>query len=340
MAPIGARGGQVRVVSAGNGGHGRERGRRWSRRRRCTTKCLAVRSGKHEVLAPATQSGQKLNLEVLNLPAWDERGKERNSLVFLHGSYHAAWCFAENFMPYFAKEFEPNRDSYALSFLGQGESTVPEGVRVAGTIETHAEDVASFLASLDRPAVVVAHSFGGLIAQKLVSACSQRKCGGNVAGLCLLCSVPPSGNGAMVGRFLRRTPLAAIKLSYRFATASFTTDAEACRECFFGDSLPQSKLLAYQSKIATSSKIPLIDVRAVSREVPVALGEGSTFNAPVMVVGGGQDKCVDEEGVRETAKAFGTEAVTFGDMAHDVMLDEGWDRVARELGNWITAHNL
>jgi len=59
-----------------------------------------------------------------------------------------------------------------------------------------------------------------------------------------------------------------------------------------------------------------------------------------MVVGGGQDKCVDEEGVRETAKAFGTEAVTFGDMAHDVMLDEGWDRVARELGNWITAHNL
>ena len=27
----------------------------------------------------------------------------RPPLVFVHGSYHAAWCFAEHFMPYFAE---------------------------------------------------------------------------------------------------------------------------------------------------------------------------------------------------------------------------------------------
>lgn len=43
----------------------------------------------------------------------------RPPLVFVHGSYHGAWCWRENFMPYFAAA---GYDTYAISLRGQGGS--------------------------------------------------------------------------------------------------------------------------------------------------------------------------------------------------------------------------
>jgi pimeloyl-ACP methyl ester carboxylesterase len=37
-------------------------------------------------------------------------------LVFVHGSYHAAWCWAEQWLPFFS---ESGYDCYSLSLLGQ-----------------------------------------------------------------------------------------------------------------------------------------------------------------------------------------------------------------------------
>lgn len=37
-------------------------------------------------------------------------------LVFVHGSYHAAWCWAEHWLPFFSSS---GYDCYALSLLGQ-----------------------------------------------------------------------------------------------------------------------------------------------------------------------------------------------------------------------------
>lgn len=37
-------------------------------------------------------------------------------LVFIHGSFHAAWCWAEHWLPFFSNH---GYDCYALSLLGQ-----------------------------------------------------------------------------------------------------------------------------------------------------------------------------------------------------------------------------
>jgi len=37
-------------------------------------------------------------------------------LVFVHGSYHAAWCWAEHWLPFFSSS---GYDCYAVSLLGQ-----------------------------------------------------------------------------------------------------------------------------------------------------------------------------------------------------------------------------
>ena len=67
-----------------------------------------------------------LNMEVIEqkglvLEDKENNGGPRNSernppLVFVHGSYHAAWCWAEHWLPFFSGF---GFDSYAVSLLGQ-----------------------------------------------------------------------------------------------------------------------------------------------------------------------------------------------------------------------------
>ena len=65
-------------------------------------------------------------------------------------------------MPYFA---ERGYSSYAMSFRGQGASEVVPGAK-PGNLASSAADVASVVAALPAPPVVVAHSFGGLVLQR------------------------------------------------------------------------------------------------------------------------------------------------------------------------------
>lgn len=44
------------------------------------------------------------------------KSKRDPPLVFVHGSYHAAWCWAEHWLPFFSGF---GYDCYALSLLGQ-----------------------------------------------------------------------------------------------------------------------------------------------------------------------------------------------------------------------------
>mgnify|MGYP006283274651 CR=1 FL=1 len=99
-------------------------------------------------------------LEVLRTKTSSSSSKP--PLLFVHGSYHAAWCWEEKFFPYFAAL---GYECYAVSLRAQGGSDRVEGA-VAGTLDTHARDLAGLIKSLPKAPVVVSHSFGGLIMQK------------------------------------------------------------------------------------------------------------------------------------------------------------------------------
>ena len=102
-----------------------------------------------------------MTLEVLHSPPSAPSAAAKPPLVFIHGSYHAAWCWAEHFLPHFSAL---GYDCFAPSLRGHGLSSMPAN-GAAGTLDQHGADVAHFLESLGRPAVLVGHSFGGLIAQ-------------------------------------------------------------------------------------------------------------------------------------------------------------------------------
>nr|AFK45210.1 unknown [Lotus japonicus] len=278
-----------------------------------------------------------LNMEVI------VQKKRRNvedypPLVFVHGSYHAAWCWAEHWFPFFSAS---GYDCYALSLLGQGESDVPAD-SVAGTLQTHARDVADFIHQQVRsPPVLLGHSFGGLIIQYYISSLGSNGLKENLypklRGAVLVCSVPPSGNSGLVWRYLFSKPIAAFKVTRSLAARGFQSSLSLCKETFFSDTMEDHVVKRYQELTKESSRMPLFDLRKLNASLPVP----STPNCPldILVLGANNDFIVDAEGLRETAKFYGVSPVCVEGVAHDMMLDTSWEKGAEVILSWLNGLN-
>ena len=276
--------------------------------------------------------GMKLETVVMEPSASTSSG-DKPILLFIHGSYHGAWCF-ELFQSYFSKL---GYKSVAISLRGQGKSDKGD-LKIAGTLMSHVRDLDSVIRSLEKPPIVIAHSFGGL----LVEAYCSKKSGARlaeIAGVCLLSSVPPSGNKDIITRITKKSIWNSFKITWGFITKSFLKDPKACRELFFSESLPEETLLSYQKKmVENSSTVALLDVRNLSSELPIAPLDRSVFSngsVNAFVGGGLDDMVVDPPAIQELAEYFSVEPVFWDDVAHDVMLDTSWATVAESLHSWL-----
>nr|XP_027075324.1 uncharacterized protein LOC113699276 isoform X1 [Coffea arabica] len=285
-----------------------------------------------------------LNMEVifqegLKHKSSDERQEESQipPLVFVHGSFHAAWCWAEHWLPYFSQN---GYDCYALSLLGQGESDDPAGP-VAGTLQTHAGNVADFIQKeLKLRPVLIGHSFGGLIVQYYVANMRSNKIQESgrlhsyLAGAALVCSVPPSGNSQAVWRYLFSKPIAAFKVTLSLAAKAFQTSLPLCKETFFSVSLEDQLVLRYQKLMTESSRMPLFDLRKLNASLPVPSVNNSC--AKILVLGANDDFIVDMEGLNETGRFCGASPICLEGVAHDMMLDCSWEKGAEALLLWLS----
>ncbi|CAN0317204.1 unnamed protein product, partial [Ectocarpus sp. 13 AM-2016] len=78
-------------------------------------------------------------------------------LVFIHGSYHAAWCWAEHWMPFLASK---GYETYSISLRGTSGTLIPGAeVRVKVKISDHVHDIRSFAETVlpGRRPVFVSH---------------------------------------------------------------------------------------------------------------------------------------------------------------------------------------
>jgi len=103
-------------------------------------------------------------------------------LIFVHGKWHAAWCWAEHFLPYFA---EHGYISYALSLRGHGESEGHERLRWT-SIADYVADVTQVADLMNTSPVIIGHSMGGFVTQKYLEIHPA-------PAAVLLTSLPPSG---------------------------------------------------------------------------------------------------------------------------------------------------
>jgi hypothetical protein len=101
------------------------------------------------------------------------------------------------------------------------------------------------------------------------------------------------------------------------------------QEAFFSENIPEEKLKAYFYQIQDDSYRTYLDMLGLN------LPRTKQIENPILVLGAASDNVFTKTEVESTARAYNTKAEIFPDMAHDMMLESGWQAVADRILSWF-----
>src|SRR3954469_12840970 len=90
------------------------------------------------------------------------RRAKPTKLLFVHGAFVAAWCWDDNFLPYFA---EHGFAAHAVSLRGHGGSEGRAELS-STTVNDYEADVQLVASHLGAPVAVIGHSMGAMVVQR------------------------------------------------------------------------------------------------------------------------------------------------------------------------------
>lgn len=259
-----------------------------------------------------------MNLEVLHCRAVAPPPPGRPPLLFVHGSFCGAWIWAEHFLPFFARA---GYDGEAVSLRGHGGSQGHERLAEA-SLADFIDDAEAAASQMAAPPVVIGHSMGGAVAQYLAA---RRR----LAGLALLCSVPPSGLGTVMLHMSAVAPDFLWQVGILQTLGPKSVDPSVIHRALFQPSTPLSHSRPYQSRLQDESRRVSMDLMGwVRPPVPQPA-------PPVLVAGGGDDTFIPVSALRETASYWDADLAVLPGLAHGVMLDHGWEQAATAILDWL-----
>ncbi|WP_162787263.1 alpha/beta fold hydrolase [Notoacmeibacter marinus] len=233
------------------------------------------------------------------------------SLLFVHGSWHGAWCF-ETYLNFFAAA---GIGAAALDLRGHGGLKQDELFVASGQSEM-ADDVCEAVSALGRPAVVVGHSAGAAIA---VQAASRLR----LPGMVLLAPSPPAQVPGL--KTLPQVP---------DGKPCPPPDFETARRRFYPNS-SESEARGYYEMLTPESPTLLNDRRALR-----VTCDRTRISGPILVIAAGrEDPMMHAEGQDlATARFFDAEYYFSAEAGHCFMLEAEWRREAEIILRWYRKH--
>ena len=245
-------------------------------------------------------------------------------LLFVHGAYHAAWCWDENFVGYFAdKGFR----ALAVSLRGHGRSTRRKPLHSC-SIADYVEDVRAVADKLGCEPVPVGHSMGCLVVEKYLE-----KYRAPVA--VLMAPATPKGVRRSMLRMCLRHPWIFMRASTFGSSADLVNTPALAREFLFCAHTPEAIVKSCAARIEPES------ARAGLDQMLVRPPKADRVTAPVLVLGARDDGSrIGDTDVSATARTYQTEAEFFPNMGHNMMLEPDWRDVADHICEWLATKNL
>ncbi len=279
------------------------------------------------MFAVASQLADALHRRSLRLEVLERQPAVKTNhapIVFVHGAFAGAWCWGEHFLDHFAKHGHP---AYALSLRGHGESEGRDAL-LWTSLADYADDVGSVLAQLGPRVILVGHSMGGMVVQK----CLERQ---PAAAAILMASVPPRGLVGPNLAMILRDPALWIGLGVAQVGGSTFGSLHMVRRALFATAVSDRTVERVVGQSQMESQRVVFDLSGW--DLPDVERVRQT---PILVLGAADDALVAEEHVRATAKAYAAKCEVFPNMAHAMMLELTWERVAHSMLAWIKEQAL
>jgi non-heme chloroperoxidase len=243
----------------------------------------------------------------------DAPSASRPPILLIHGMFAGAWQF-EGFQRYFAAL---GYSSHAINLRGHhGSRAVPDlgGVSVLDYVE----DALPVARALGRP-VVVGHSMGGLVAQKLAEA-------GAVSAAVLLCSAAPRGISILTPLLVVRQRKYAREL---LLSRPIIPDARDINDLAFNRIPPTERAALFARLVPESGR--------AGREMSfgaIAVDERKV-HCPVLSISAEDDRFVAPRVGRQIAGKYHGDHLQLAGHGHFVTGEPGWEAVAAEIAHWL-----
>lgn len=259
-------------------------------------------------------------------------------IVFVHG----LWLHANSWSPWIDRFREMGYAPVAPGWPGDGktvEETREHADRVAGHgIEDIIRRHADVIATLDGAPIVIGHSFGGLIAQRLLS-------DGHAAAAVAIDPAPIKGIVYLPFSALRVASGVLRNPANRNRAVSLT---QKQFRYGFGNAIPEweSNELFNRWTIPSPGKPLFEDAFAnLSGRSPAKVDTRSATRGPLLITAGGEDHTVPPAISRATRKRYAkspavTEILEFPDRGHSLTIDSRWRDVADAVLNWLGRQTL
>jgi alpha-beta hydrolase superfamily lysophospholipase len=135
-------------------------------------------------------------------------------------------------------------------------------------------------------------------------------------------------------RVALRHPLAFLKANLTMSMFPMVSTPQLAQEAFFSADMPQEKVRSYFSRLQDESYRASLDMMGLNLPRP------KRVKTPILVLGAADDRLISPGEVEATARAYHTQAEVLPDMAHDMMLEAGWQAVADRILGWLNEQGL
>ena len=240
------------------------------------------------------------------------QASERPDVVLVHGAFatHVSW---RPWLELFAAQ---GWRTIAASFSGRM-GVGPERAK-GRTIADYVEDTLQIIRTCGRPPILVGHSLGGLIVQKLAEM--------NMASAAvLLAPAPPfmlPAQAAAVPALMPMIPRIMIG-------APILPTAWGCRRIVL-NKMPADVCPIIHGQLVYESGIVYREMIFGSFKV-----DHTKVRCPVYVVAAEEDRIVSPQLARKVAALYGAEFRLYEDHAHWFLAEEGWEKIARDTSSWL-----
>ena len=253
--------------------------------------------------------------------------------VFVHG----LWLHSTSWDPWLelfqAAGYAPTAPGWPGDLDTVEEARRDPGHVAGKGIDDVVDHYAQIIRGLEALPVVIGHSFGGLIAQRLL--------GQNLAAAAVAIDAAPiKGVLNLPVSALRVASVALRKPANRNLAISLTPEQFAYG---FGNSLPQQESAdLYGRWTVPSPGKPLFEAALANFTLrsPAKVNTGNKTRGPLLLTAGGQDHTVPTAITTSTRKLYHkspaiTDLIEFPDRGHSLTIDHGWREVAQAVLDWL-----
>lgn len=243
------------------------------------------------------------------------------TILLVHGAWHGAWCWEQQFAPWLRAR---GHRVETLDLPGHGHAGP---ARIAlHPVREYADAVEAAIARSAEPVIVAGHSMGGFVVQKLMERRPAK-----LAGAALFASAPPQGVIGVVLHLLQTRPLDLLGAVVSLDLYRLVREPRFARALFYSPGFDDATIEQYWRPLQNESFRAFLDMIALDLPKPSRTDPA----LPKWVIGGEQDAIFPPPIVRKTAAAYGVPARLYPGMAHNLMLDRGWEQVAADFSDWV-----